>query len=74
MADPIIGAVAPICLRRSCERNRLEKQFLINAYEHLVALVTPAEQDNGTDDDVVPQEESSKKHAAAREACGSVYR
>lgn len=68
MDDPTIGAVAPIRLRRSCERNRLERQFLINAYEHLVALVT-TEQDDGRDDDVVPEEESSEKHGHAREAC-----
>jgi hypothetical protein len=67
MDDPTIGAVAPIRLRRSCERNRLERQFLINAYEHLVALVTP-EQGDGTDD-VVPEEESGEKHGHAREAC-----
>jgi len=68
MDDPIIGAVVPIRLRRSCERNRLERQFLINAYEHLVALVTP-EQDDGQNDDVVPEEESNEKHGHAREAC-----
>ena len=70
MDEPIIGAVAPIRLRRSCERNRLERQFLINAYEHLVALVTPAEQDHGTEDGVVSEEEFSEKRAHAREACG----
>ena len=48
MDDPTIGAVAPIRLRRSCERNRLERQFLINAYEHLVALVTPQQDDAPT--------------------------
>ena len=67
MDDPISGAVAPIRLRRSCERNRLERQFLINAYEHLVALVTP-EQDDGTDGDVVPEAERIETHRHAREA------
>jgi hypothetical protein len=66
MDDPVIGAVTPIRLRRSCERNRLERQFLITAYEHLVALGTPAEQE-------VPEEDSSEKHAHGCEACGVAY-
>ncbi len=39
MDDPIVGLSAPVRLRRTCERNRLEKQFLSNAYECLVALI-----------------------------------
>jgi hypothetical protein len=70
MDGPIIRPIAPIRLRRTCERNRLERQFLINAYECLVTLVTPAEQDHATGDRVVPEEESSGEPAPAREACG----
>jgi hypothetical protein len=68
MDDPISGAVVPIRLRRSCERNRLERQFLINAYEHLVALVTP-EQVDDTDGEVVPETERIESHRHTREAC-----
>jgi hypothetical protein len=39
MDDPTDGQGTPLKLRRSCERSRLEKQFLIDAYECLVALI-----------------------------------
>jgi hypothetical protein len=38
MDDPIIGPGTPVRLRRTCERNRLEKQFLIDAYECVLAI------------------------------------
>jgi hypothetical protein len=39
MEGPTIRHSAPVRLRRTCERNRLQKQFLIDAYEYLVAIV-----------------------------------
>jgi hypothetical protein len=69
MADPIVGPNTPIRLRRACERNRLEKQFLIAAYEHLVTLIVTEEQ-RGVGDDRIATEESSAKLAQANEVCG----
>jgi len=40
MDDPITGHGRPVWLRRVCERNRLEKEFLSHAYECLLAVVT----------------------------------
>jgi hypothetical protein len=70
MDHRIRGPTAPIRLRRTCERNRLERQCLIHAYECLVTLATPAQQDHVSGNRVVPEEESSGAHAQAREACG----
>jgi hypothetical protein len=39
----MMGGDAPIRLRRCSERNRLDRQFLINAYECLVAFVASDE-------------------------------
>jgi hypothetical protein len=39
MDDPTVGPSAPVRLRRTCERNRLEKQFVSDAYECLVAMI-----------------------------------
>ena len=39
MGDPIDGPGTRLKLRRSCERSRLEKQFLMDAYECLVAII-----------------------------------
>lgn len=39
MDDPIIGPSDSLRLQRTCEGNRLEKQFLTAAYERLVAIV-----------------------------------
>ena len=39
MDVPSVGPGAPVRLRRIYEHNRLEKQFLIDAYESLVAII-----------------------------------
>ena len=39
MDDPIVEPSATMKLRRICERNRLEEQFLSRAYESLVAII-----------------------------------
>lgn len=39
MDVPSVGPSAPVTFRRTCERNRLEKQFLIDAYECLVTII-----------------------------------
>jgi hypothetical protein len=39
MEGPTIRLGAPVRLRRTCERNRLQEQFLIAAYEYLVAII-----------------------------------
>lgn len=39
MDDPIVGSSVPLRLRRLCERNRLEKQFMVDAYERLVPVI-----------------------------------
>lgn len=39
MDVPISGPSAQMKLRRTCEHNRLEKQFLIDAYECLAPIV-----------------------------------
>ena len=41
MEDPYVEPNTLIRLQRACERNRLEKQFLIDAYEHLVVSLCP---------------------------------
>jgi hypothetical protein len=63
MDDPITAPIAPIRLRRVCERNRLERLFLINAYESLVTLITIPEHDNATHNDAVPKEKSRDERA-----------
>jgi len=70
MADPIVGSNTPVRLRRASERNRLEKQFLIDAYEHLVMLVVSEEQRNAGDDSIAIKEEANAEHAHANEVCG----
>lgn len=70
MDDPFVGPNTPIRLQRACECNRLEKQFLIDAYEHLVTLIVPQEQRGVNDDSIATEEESSAEHAYSREACG----
>jgi hypothetical protein len=70
MDDPFVGPNTPIRLRRACERNRLEKQFLIDAYEHLVMLVVPEERSRVRDDSAKSEEDSGADHAHASEACG----
>jgi hypothetical protein len=39
MDDPAVGPSAPMKLQRACERNRLENQFLITAYESLAPII-----------------------------------
>jgi len=39
MGDPTDGPGARLTLRRSSERSRLEEQFLVDAYECLVAII-----------------------------------
>jgi hypothetical protein len=39
MDDPAVGSSAPLKLQRACECNRLEKQFLITAYECLAPII-----------------------------------
>ena len=60
MGDSTDGPGTPLKLRRNCERSRLEKQFLIDAYECLVAIIdqdalrSSAEERSGTS--AIPQE------------------
>jgi hypothetical protein len=70
MDDPYVGPKPLIRLQRACERNRLEKQFLIDAYEHLVMLVVPEERHGVSGDAVATEGGWSPEHANAREACG----
>ena len=70
MDDPFVGPNTPIRLRRASECNRLEKQFLIAAYEHLVTLIVPDEQHGAGDDRIATEDELSAEHAHASEACG----
>ena len=44
MDDPTVGPSAPVKLQRACECNRLEKQFLISAYECLAPIIERADQ------------------------------
>jgi hypothetical protein len=67
MDHRIRGPTAPIRLRRTCERNRLERQFLICAYERLVTLASP---DYARGSPAATEEEPSGAHSQAREACG----
>jgi hypothetical protein len=39
MGDPTDGPGTRLTLRRRSERSRLEKQFLVDAYECLVAII-----------------------------------
>ena len=50
MDYPIGRICSLVRLRRSCECNRLEKQFLIDAYECLVAIL-PHPIHRGTEDE-----------------------
>ena len=71
MDDPIVGPNTPVRLQRACERNRLEKQFLIEAYERLLALVTSDGQDHATDEEATREEPTEAyAHASESEACG----
>jgi hypothetical protein len=69
MDDPYVGSNAMLRLQRACERNRLEKQLLIDAYEHLVVLVVP-EEDHSIGEHIVTEEEWNPEHTDASETCG----
>ena len=49
MGDPNYESGTRLKLRRNCERSRLEKQFLIDAYECLVAILDQDALSNGAD-------------------------
>jgi hypothetical protein len=49
MDDPTCGPIAPVRFQRICEHNRLEKQFLIDAYECLVAIIEHDDLRSGAD-------------------------
>jgi hypothetical protein len=49
MGDPNYESGTRLKLRRNCERSRLEKQFLIDAYECLVAIIDQDPLRNSTD-------------------------
>jgi hypothetical protein len=70
MDDPCVEPDAPMRLRRVCELNRLEQQFLIAAYEHLVILVPPQTYRSVRDGGIATAEERCKEHAHASETCG----
>ena len=56
MEYPYVRSNPLIRLQRACERNRLEKQFLIDAYAHLVVLVVP-KKDHSVGDCITTEEE-----------------
>jgi hypothetical protein len=70
MDDPCFGTDAPMRLRRACERNRLEQQFLIAAYEHLVILDASETYRGVRDGGIATEEDRCKEHAKASETCG----
>ena len=70
MDEFVVGPNTSIRLRRACERNRLEKQFLIDAYEHLVMLIVPEEQRSVGDGSITTEEEPRAEHAHANDLCG----
>ena len=49
MGDPTDGPGTRLTLRRRSERSRLEKQFLTDAYECLVAILDQDALSNGAD-------------------------
>jgi hypothetical protein len=77
MDDPTIGPSAPVRLQRTCERNRLEKEFLIDAYEYLVAIIEHDDLRSGADDERHSAAEyrsaQSKAHQEAIAACGKQH-
>jgi hypothetical protein len=74
MDDPTIVPSAPMKLQRASERNRLEKQFLIAAYECLAPIIEP--NDRMADEDkrsVKSDHRAARKKASPLEAtagCG----
>ena len=70
MDEFVVGPNTSIRLRRACERNRLEKQFLIDAYEHLVSLLLPEEPHSPSDDSIATEDKPRAEHAHANDFCG----
>lgn len=68
MDDPIVEPSATMKLRRICERNRLEEQFLSRAYESLVAIIKNDHQ-QGTKDEgfATPDYPTGERNAAPSE-------
>lgn len=50
MDDPTIGLSVPLKLQRACVCSRLEKQFLITAYECLVPIMERVDSSTNGDD------------------------
>ena len=69
MDDPIVEPSATMKLRRSCERNRFEEQFLSSAYESLVAIIKNDHQ-LGTKDEgsATPDYPAAERNAVPSEA------
>ena len=69
MDDPIVEPSATMKLRRICERNRLEEQFLSRAYESLVAIIMN-HHEQGTKDEsfTTPDCPSKERNAVPSEA------
>jgi hypothetical protein len=70
MGELVVSPDTSIRLRRACERNRLEKQFLIDAYEHLVMLIVPEDRSHVRDNSITSEDDSGADDACASEACG----
>ena len=68
MDDPIVEPSAMKKLRRICERNRLEEQFLSMAYESLVAMIKNDHQ-QGTKNEgfATPDDPAAEKNTAPSE-------
>jgi hypothetical protein len=72
MDDPTLGPSASVRLQRTCEHSRLEKQFLMDAYEHLVAIVEDDALRRGADDEgrSMAEDRSAKRRLIhTRAAC-----
>jgi hypothetical protein len=69
MGEAIVAPSTPLRLRRACERSRLEKQFLIDAYERLMMLVVPVKQRSARAVTIGAEGESSAELARGNAAC-----
>ncbi len=68
MDDPIVEPSATMKLRRICERNRLEEQYLSMAYERLVAIIKNDQQQHTKDEaSATPDYPTGEKNAAPPE-------
>jgi hypothetical protein len=65
MGDPTDGPGTRLQLQRRCERSRLQKQFLIDAYERLVAIIDQDTLRNGAEHrsatSAIPQEAAATR-------------